>query len=110
MMFGFFKNRRGNPDPVAFYEDLLKIWPGKSYRNSMDRFKDFHTVFMTTQQGRRVLAEIMTWGHLWDAIPSSGPIDEKAIMFKLGERNMALKLMATLNAEPPAKPDKQKKK
>lgn len=87
-------------DPISFYMELLRHHPGMTYRGSMDRYRDFRELFLKDERGKRVLCEILMWGHLWDAIPSKSPIDNNEVMFMLGARNMALKIQSVINTEP----------
>lgn len=92
--------RVGTPDPEAFLAELATVHPGKSYK-PMDRYRDFRRVFLETEQGRRVLYELLAWCGMFRPRRS---FDTNETFFKEGERNIALKIMTTMNAEPIARP------
>jgi len=75
----------------------------------MDKYRDFRKVF-TTDEGKRVLSEIMSWGRLTHATLLGRPIDPYAMAVAFGERNMALKLLATVLNEPIEKPQQARKR
>jgi len=88
---------RGRPDPEALFADLARAHTGVVY-NDADRYRDFRQVFLATVQGRRVLYEIFTWANLFRTVFIPG--DPYATHYRDGERNIGLKILATLNAEP----------
>lgn len=69
--------------------------------DAVDRFHDFQAVFLDTDQGRRVLKQIMSWGHLLRSMSRRKPIDVNDILISEGERNMALRIFAVMLVEPP---------
>ncbi len=103
-------HRVGNPDPEAFFAELSASHPGKGYRNSMDRYRDFRSVFMGSEQGRRVLYEILLWSHIGHASAPRASFDPYETMFSDGERNIGIKLMVTMNSEPTPNPESTKGK
>jgi hypothetical protein len=92
---------RGRPDPEALFADLARAHSGIAYKDA-DRYRDFRQVFLDTAQGRRVLYEIFTWANLFRTVFIPG--DPYATHYRDGERNIALKILATLNAEPAEPP------
>lgn len=99
----FRRHRVGNPDPEAFLAELAASHPGKGYR-PMDRFRDFKKVFLSDEQGRRVLYEILSFcGMFRSAAPRAG-FDPSETMFFCGQQDIAFRLLATMNAEPKARP------
>ena len=102
--------RVGNPDPDAFFAELQRAHPGKSYRGGMDRYRDFQRVFLDSDQGKRVLYEILLWCHI---TRPSGPLakfDPYETMFLDGERSIGIQIMSTMHAEPKARPASTKEK
>lgn len=98
----------GNPDPDAFFAELQRSHPGKARYTKMDRYRDFRRVFMDSEQGRRVLYEILLWCHI---TRPSGPLakyDPYETMFLDGERSIGINIMVTMNAEPSARPTSTK--
>ncbi len=82
--------------------------PGEDY-DPIDRYNDFRKVFLETEQGRRVLRQILGWGSLLKShlVRMPHPIDPYAVVAREGERNLALRLFATMLVEPSKKPDGQ---
>ena len=95
-----FASKVGRPDPEALFAEISHT----GYRDE-DRYREFRRVFLGSDEGRRVLYEILSWGHMFQSSVSRTDIDPNRVMFLEGERNLALKLLATLNAEPTARPD-----
>lgn len=94
----------GTPDPEAFLAELAAAHPGKSYNKSIDRYRDFRRLFLDSEQGRRVLYEILSWGHVFRCPAAMSNFDPYETMYHNGEANIAKQLMATMNAEPKARP------
>ena len=82
--------------------------PSEDY-DPMDRYNDFRKVFLETEQGRRVLRQILGWGSLLKShlVKMPHPIDPYAIVAREGERNLALRLFSVMLVEPPKRPDVQ---
>lgn len=91
------RDRRGRPDPEALFAQLARAHTGLGY-GDIERYRDFREVFLTTEKGRCVLNEIFTWANLFR--PVLVPGDPYATHYRDGERNIGLKILATLNAEP----------
>ena len=89
--------------------DELTHLPSTPY-DKKTRYADFRTVFNKTEQGRRVLREILAWGGMFSAPVLGDPIDPNRTHVLLGQRNIALKLIKTVYVEPPEPPVKQKRK
>ncbi len=71
-----------------------------------DRFHDFQRVLNGSPEGKRVLAEILSWGHMLKPSIMGNPVDPYLLAFRDGERNIALRVMATVNNEPREQPKK----
>lgn len=93
-------------DPVEAFETLLSelaaAHPGKGKYLAIDRYRDFRMVFLANEQGRRVLAEIVSWGYPTQSSARRANFDPYRTMYHDGERSITLKVMATINMEPPA--------
>lgn len=89
--------------------DALSSLPAKQYLPK-DRYHDFRKVFMGTDEGKRVLREILSWGRLFQPSIVGKPVDPYAMAIREGERNMALRLMAVVYNEPPERPAKTQRK
>ena len=106
----FRRHRVGDPDQEAFFAELAASHPGKGYKNSMGRYRDFRRVFLDSEQGKRVLYEIMLWSHIGHASASKANFNPYETMFLDGERSIGIKIMVTMNAEPKARPTSTKEK
>lgn len=73
----------------------------------MDVYRDFRAVFLGTEQGKRVLNDILTWCHLGHSSIKPGPVDPYAVMASEGERRIGLRIQTVMSAEPTAKPKQQ---
>ena len=81
--------------------DLIAELPHSEGYTPQDRYRDFRAVFMSTEQGQRVLREILAWGHVFKpSVQAAGAIDPHRVTFAEGERNIALRLLTTINREP----------
>ena len=89
--------------------DAIASLPAKQYLPK-DRYHDFRKIFMGTEEGKRVLREILSWGRLFQSSIMSKPIDPYAMAVREGERNMALRLMTVVYNEPPERPTQTKRK
>lgn len=88
-----------DPDIKALIGDI----DNEGYTD-IDRYRDFRATF-GTQEGRRTLATILKWGHIYRTSMAPNAND---VIFSEGERNMALKILAGLT-EPVAKPTRRTK-
>ena len=95
----------GNPDPVAFLERLGRSRGGESYTD-IDRYRDFRRVFLDTPGGRRVLWQLFEMANLFAPVAVL-PADPYAAYHRDGARNLALNIMAILNADPNAIPENE---
>ena len=78
-----------------------------SGRTRADKYKEFRAVFLGSDQGKRVLHDILSEGHMYR---SSMRADPYQTFFREGERNMALKILTTIMAEPQERPTRQRSK
>lgn len=88
--------------------DMLASLPSQEGYTAMDCYRDFRKVF-GTDEGKRVLREILSWGRIFRSPVLGKPIDPYAMAVAFGERNIAIKLLTTINNEPPDKPQKTRK-
>jgi hypothetical protein len=89
-------------------EEILRVTSQEGY-TPMDRYRDFKKVF-GTEDGKRVLREIISWGRLLKTPMMGNPIDPYAMAIAFGERNLASKIMAAIHNEPPDKPQRTRQK
>jgi len=99
----------GQPDPELLFEQIARFHPGRARYSDMDRYRDFRQLFLQSEQGQRVLHEIMSWGHVYRSIGPKRNEPEPVPWIKMGERNMALKILTTINAEPIARPEQKER-
>ena len=101
------KLQRGIPDPQVLFTQLSQAFTGVAY-GPEDKYQDFRHVFLKDQQGQRVLYEVLEWAHVFAPIivvDKQGRVDGSMTLYQDGERNIGLKLLSTLNAEPIAPDD-----
>jgi hypothetical protein len=94
-----FGRSAATPDPEAFFEELAGSRRGRKYTR-MDRHYDFKNLFLGSEQGRRVLFEILSWGHVFQSSAGLAQCDPNKTLFHEGERNIALMLQTVLRYEP----------
>lgn len=80
--------------------NLILSLPASDQYSRMDAYRDMRKVFLGSDEGKRVLREILSWGRMFRAPILGKPIDPYAMAVAFGERNIALKLLATLYNEP----------
>ncbi len=86
-------------DPERFFASLLQARIGHRYTEA-DRKRDFQATF-STLAGRRVLWQIFEWTHMFRPISTADPHETYR---RDGERNIGLRILATMNAEPTDRP------
>ena len=74
-------------------------------RTKLDKYRDFRTVFLGSDEGRRVLYDILTFGHIYRSSAVRG--DPHETYRREGERNIALKVLTTIHEEPKEQPTRQ---
>jgi len=89
-----FGRRLPRPDPEAL---LAEIGRATVSYMEMDRFRDFRALFLDDERGRRVLSQIMDWGHVWHTSKRPTPGDTE---FAEGERSICLRILAAMHFEP----------
>lgn len=88
-------------------EDLGKTHPGKGRYAPMDRYRDFRQVFLATEQGRRVLWEILDMGHM-TAVPCVlAGFDTNRTNFFGGRQALAIDIFKAVHIEPTEPPKRQ---
>ncbi len=70
---------------------------------AMDRYRDFRALFLSTDQGRRVLSEILKIGFAAKSTtPPGGPIDPYRTHLHEGRRTLAMDIFYHATVEPAA--------
>ncbi len=90
----------------AFLEGLSAAHPGPGNYTPLDRYRDFRSVFLSTEQGKRVLYEILGFGHMFRSLAYGAKFETNRVFYHEGERNLALRIVSTINIEPKPKPDR----
>lgn len=83
---------------------MLANLPSTIGYTAKERYHDFRLAFTSTPEGKRVFAEILSWGHMLKPFILGSPIDPNMTHVRAGEHNIALRLLATINNEPKEKP------
>lgn len=76
--------------------------------SARDRYDDFRSVFLGSEQGRRALKQILTWGHVLRVPRQRHPIDPYFVVQTEGERSLALRMLAVMMVEPKELPTRQR--
>lgn len=94
--------KRRAPDPLEVLRELAAFgdYPN-TYEGSLDAYRDFREVFLGSERGKRVLNQIMSWGH---TMRSTADEDAARMAILNGERNLSLRILATIEVEPQPRP------
>ncbi len=96
------------PTEMDEYLDILADLSIPEDYDEIDRYNDFRKVFLETDQGRRVLRQVLAWGHLLKShLVRMHPIDPNAVLSLEGERNLALRIFSVMLVEPPKRQGEQ---
>jgi len=87
-------------DPETLLRDLASYG---EYEGAMDMYREFRSVFLTTDEGKRVLSQIMNWAHVMRSTADPEPIQMGILN---GERNIGLKILSAIESEPKHLPTK----
>ena len=101
-----------DPDHQEFISELARSHPGRNY-NPMDRYSDFRRLFLETEQGRRVLHEILTspsFCGMYKTPAVKANFDPYQMMFFNGQQDIGNRLLAAINVEPKHQPKSTKEK
>jgi hypothetical protein len=90
------------PDLIAFLSEISRSWP-PNY-GPENRYADFRQLFLGSEQGQRVLQQIVVWSNLWR--PSFVKGDPGLTAFHDGQRNLGLTILAALHNEPKPRPSR----
>lgn len=97
---------------MSIFEEALSIIADVSISedySDIDKYHDFRKVFLETEEGRRVLRQVMSWGGLLKTHFKREPIDPYSVVAREGMRNLSLMIFFTMLKEPKSeKPIKQK--
>ncbi len=90
-------------DPIDFLSDLSTAISSK--RTDVERHAEFRQLFLGSDIGKRVLYDILEWGHIWRSSTVRG--DAHMTYKREGERNLALRAMGMVFNAPKQRPDRQ---
>ena len=93
------------PEETALILSTALEAVGSGDYSAIDKYRDFRRVFLDSIEGKRVLHQILAWGHM--ARPSfgaGGAVDPYRIAIHEGERHMALRILGTIAKEPTEQP------
>ena len=95
-------------EPDNLFDQFMRT---TQYATDLDRYKDFRTVFLDTEPGRRVFNEILGMGYMAHAPIkyNKAGVDVNATLIATGERKMALAIHRLTMVEPPPPPPKTQK-
>lgn len=88
--------------------DYISSLPVTENYTPRDKYQDFHQLF-STDQGQRVLREILSWGRMFSTPITGSPVDPYLSHVRIGEANIAIKLLSVISNEPPEQPTKVKR-
>lgn len=85
--------------------DFLELLPNSGYVDGRDRYNEFRRLFMGSDEGKRVLREILAWGYLFAPPNLGNPVDSNLNLMVTGQMNIVRKLLKVVNIEPPERPE-----
>lgn len=98
------------PDVEAFFQDLAKAFVSPNY-TAEDRYREFRKVFLSDETGKRVLYQVLAWGHMFRNSAALAKHDPYQTQFYEGERNLAQRVWAAIHQQPRGdRPTKQNSK
>ncbi len=92
-------------DPRTLF-DTLAGDPGSYGTDRMQRYREFRRLFLESEEGRRVLHEILRQCGVNKVATAPGPVDSHRVCFNDGMRNIGLMLIGIITQEPVAQPVK----
>ena len=90
--------------------DTLASLPSSDGYTTNDLYRDFRLVFFGTDEGKRVLRNILQLGCVFSEPELPNPIDPYALAQSRGRRWLALKILQVAQFEPKDKPQQTRKK
>lgn len=90
------------PEDQQLIEDLRFSFYNISNRTKLDRYKEFRKVFMGSDEGKRVLSEILGMAKLSGRLVAPFPteVDEKRMLILEGGRQLAADIIDVITKEP----------
>ena len=90
------------PEAQQLIEDLQFSFYNISNRTKVDRYQEFRKVFMGSDEGKRVLYEILGMAKLSGRLvaPFPAEVDTKRMLLKEGARQLAADIIDVMTKEP----------
>jgi hypothetical protein len=85
----------------SFMDELAHAFSGVENRTKVDRYRDFQKVFMGSDEGKRVLHDILGFAKLSAPIAPPFPetIDIHRMLVLEGGRELAIQILSTLHTQ-----------
>jgi len=77
---------------------MAAVAAARAYQNPLEAHQDFLQLFCGSEQGQRVLRQILVWGFAWG---TSWHDDPRAHACNEGKRILAHKILSTATVPPP---------
>lgn len=94
-------------DELDTFEEIARGGQPQGQYEPVQRYQDFRAVFMRTEQGRRVLYEIMRWCHMFNSPVGAERVDMGRLAVHAGMHNIGIRLLKTVHEEPGPLPQVQ---
>lgn len=94
-------------DVLDLAAELLAVAMEPAARDREQLHSDFVHVFLSSEQGRRVLRTILNWGHILGS--PLHEFDSNKLWMAEGERNLAYRILAAAMVEPKPHPPQTSK-
>lgn len=78
-------------------------------KDDMARYQTFRKVLFESEEGKKVLHEILGWCQILNVMPPAPPIDPYLLSFHEGERHIGSKIIRAMLIEPREKPTQSTK-
>lgn len=78
--------------------------------NAQDRYRDFRRVLADTEDGQRVLRQILEWCRIRRVMPPVAPLDPYLLAYHEGERHIGVNILLVMEREPKERPTQQAKR
>lgn len=90
------------------FEIIPDFEPPQDY-SAEDQYRDFRRVFMDSDEGKRVLHQIIAWTGFFKVLRPSD-LRPEVLAHCNGERHVGMKILQAVTKEPPTRPSEAKRK
>ncbi len=96
------KKKEEVPEQYQMLDILKTSFYDVAGRTKLDRYKEFNNVFMGSDEGKRVLYEILGMAKLSSRLapPAPHPIDKDRMLIHEGGRQLAADILDVISREP----------